>query len=149
MSKLDDFGKYARSNRGISSLSLDKYSKLTSSYISPTIIEERQLNVASMDVFSRLMMDRIIFLGLPIDDYVANIVQAQLLYLDSSDREKTFRYISTHPEVRFMQVWEFMTRCSTYRPIFRLSVQGWQHRWVLFFLPPAKKASVPPSSIRG
>ncbi|HPA86709.1 MAG TPA: ATP-dependent Clp endopeptidase proteolytic subunit ClpP [Bacteroidales bacterium] len=96
MSKLDDFGKYARSNRGISSLSLDKYSKLTSSYISPTIIEERQLNVASMDVFSRLMMDRIIFLGLPIDDYVANIVQAQLLYLDSSDPGKDIQiYFNT------------------------------------------------------
>lgn len=96
MSNLDDFGKYARSNRGISSLSLDKYSKLTSSYISPTIIEERQLNVASMDVFSRLMMDRIIFLGLPIDDYVANIVQAQLLYLDSSDPGKDIQiYFNT------------------------------------------------------
>jgi len=96
MSNLDDFGKYARSNRGISSLSLNKYSKITSSYISPTIIEERQLNVASMDVFSRLMMDRIIFLGLPIDDYVANIVQAQLLYLDSSDPGKDIQiYFNT------------------------------------------------------
>ena len=96
MSKLDDFGKYARSNRGISSLALNKYSKITSSYISPTIIEERQLNVASMDVFSRLMMDRIIFLGLPIDDYVANIVQAQLLYLDSSDPGKDIQiYFNT------------------------------------------------------
>jgi ATP-dependent Clp protease protease subunit len=58
------------------------------SYISPTIIEERQLNVASMDVFSRLMMDRIIFLGAPIDDYVANIIQGQLLFLESSDPTK-------------------------------------------------------------
>ncbi|HLP74601.1 MAG TPA: ATP-dependent Clp endopeptidase proteolytic subunit ClpP [Bacteroidales bacterium] len=82
----DDFGKYARSERGISSLNLHRYSSIVdNSYISPTIIEERQLNVASMDVFSRLMMDRIIFLGLPIDDYVANIIQAQLLYLDSTD----------------------------------------------------------------
>jgi len=96
MSKIDDFGKYARSNRGISSLSLHKYNTITSSYISPTIIEERQLNVASMDVFSRLMMDRIIFLGLPIDDYVANIVQAQLLYLDSSDPGKDIQiYFNT------------------------------------------------------
>lgn len=86
MSILDDFGKYAKSDRGISSLNLSRYtSAVNNSYISPTIIEERQLNVASMDVFSRLMMDRIIFLGLPIDDYVANIIQAQLLYLDSSD----------------------------------------------------------------
>lgn len=62
--------------------------KITSSYISPTIIEERQLNVAQMDVFSRLMMDRIIFLGTQIDDYTANVIEAQLLYLDSSDPGK-------------------------------------------------------------
>ncbi len=67
---------------------MDDYMKIYSSYISPTIIEERQLNVAQMDVFSRLMMDRIIFLGTQIDDYAANVVQAQLLYLDSSDPGK-------------------------------------------------------------
>lgn len=96
MSILDDFGKYAKSKRGISSLSLHRYTSIYGSYISPTIIEERQLNVASMDVFSRLMMDRIIFLGLPIDDYVANIIQAQLLYLDSSDPGKDIQiYLNT------------------------------------------------------
>ncbi len=96
MNILDDFGKYARSKRGVSSLSLYKYSSIYGSYISPTIIEERQLNVASMDVFSRLMMDRIIFLGLPIDDYVANIIQAQLLYLDSADPAKDIQiYFNT------------------------------------------------------
>jgi ATP-dependent Clp protease, protease subunit len=96
MNILDDFGKFARSKRGISSLGLHKYSSVYGSYISPTIIEERQLNVASMDVFSRLMMDRIIFLGLPIDDYVANIIQAQLLYLDSSDPGKDIQiYFNT------------------------------------------------------
>ena len=96
MNILDDFGKYARSKRGVSSLSLHKYSSVYGSYISPTIIEERQLNVASMDVFSRLMMDRIIFLGLPIDDYVANIIQAQLLYLDSADAAKDIQiYFNT------------------------------------------------------
>jgi len=96
MSILDDFGKYAKSNRGVSSLSLHRYTSIYGSYISPTIIEERQLNVASMDVFSRLMMDRIIFLGLPIDDYVANIIQAQLLYLDSSDPGKDIQiYFNT------------------------------------------------------
>ncbi len=84
----NDFRKYATKHIGINSLALDKYTSVTSSYISPTIIEERQLNVASMDVFSRLMMDRIIFLGLPIDDYVANIIQAQLLYLESADPQK-------------------------------------------------------------
>jgi len=97
MINIDDFGKFARSKRGISSLSVHKYSSIIAdAYISPTIIEERQLNVASMDVFSRLMMDRIIFLGLPIDDYVANIVQAQLLYLDSSDPGKDIQiYFNT------------------------------------------------------
>jgi ATP-dependent Clp protease protease subunit len=96
MNILEDFGKFARSKRGVSSLSLHKFSSIYGSYISPTIIEERQLNVASMDVFSRLMMDRIIFLGLPIDDYVANIIQAQLLYLDSSDPGKDIQiYFNT------------------------------------------------------
>lgn len=96
MNILDDFGKFARSKRGISSLGLHKYATASNSYISPTIIEERQLNVASMDVFSRLMMDRIIFLGLPIDDYVANIIQAQLLYLDSADPAKDIQiYFNT------------------------------------------------------
>jgi ATP-dependent Clp protease protease subunit len=96
MNIIDDFGKYARSRHGVSSLSLQKYSSVYGSYISPTIIEERQLNVASMDVFSRLMMDRIIFLGLPIDDYVANIIQAQLLYLDSADPGKDIQiYFNT------------------------------------------------------
>jgi ATP-dependent Clp protease protease subunit len=96
MNLLDDFGKFARGKRGVSSLSLHKYSSVYGSYISPTIIEERQLNVASMDVFSRLMMDRIIFLGLPIDDYVANIIQAQLLYLDSADPGKDIQiYFNT------------------------------------------------------
>ncbi len=67
------------------------------SYISPTIIEERQLNVASMDIFSRLMMDRIIFLGSPIDDYVANIVQGQLLYLESADSSKDIQIYLNSP----------------------------------------------------
>ena len=79
-----EFEKYAVKDRGISSLALDGYGKIVSSYINPMIIEERQLNVAQMDVFSRLMMDRIIFLGCPINDEVANIIQAQLLFLDSN-----------------------------------------------------------------
>ena len=81
---MNDFRKYATKHLGLNSLALDKYMDVTSSYISPTIIEERQLNVAQMDVFSRLMMDRIIFLGTQIDDYTANVIQAQLLYLYSS-----------------------------------------------------------------
>ncbi len=96
MDKKDDFEKYVTGNMGISSLRYHQYTSVLNSYISPTIIEERQLNVASMDVFSRLMMDRIIFLGLPVDDYVANIIQAQLLYLDSTDSEKDIQiYFNT------------------------------------------------------
>ena len=96
MSNVDDFRKFAKSNMSISSLSLHRYASISSNYISPTIIEERQLNIASMDVFSRLMMDRIIFLGLPIDEYVANIIQAQLLYLDSTDPGKDIQvYFNT------------------------------------------------------
>jgi ATP-dependent Clp protease protease subunit len=96
MNYFDDFKKFAKSNRNISSLNLHRYTSISSNYISPTIIEERQLNIASMDVFSRLMMDRIIFLGLPIDDYVANIIQAQLLYLDSTDPGKDIQlYFNT------------------------------------------------------
>jgi ATP-dependent Clp protease protease subunit len=85
---MNDFKNYAVKHLGMNVNALDKYSTITSSYISPTIIEERQLNVAQMDVFSRLMMDRIIFLGTQVDDYTANVIQAQLLYLDSSEPGK-------------------------------------------------------------
>ncbi len=92
----DDFRKYAVKHKGLNALGLDKYAQVYNNYISPTIIEERQLNVASMDVFSRLMMDRIIFVGLAIDDYVANIVEAQLLYLESADPGKDIQiYLNT------------------------------------------------------
>ena len=84
----NEFRDFAVKHIGLNGLAVDDYMNITSSYISPTIIEERQLNVAQMDVFSRLMMDRIIFLGTQIDDYTANVIQAQLLYLDSSDPGK-------------------------------------------------------------
>ena len=84
-----DFRNFATKHCRINPLVFDQYAAaVTSSYISPTIIEERQLNVAQMDVFSRLMMDRIIFLGTQVDDYSANVIQAQLLYLDSADPGK-------------------------------------------------------------
>lgn len=87
-----DFRNYAVKHLGMNSLALDQYSNsinsVAASYISPTIIEERQLNVAQMDVFSRLMMDRVIFLGTEVNDYTANVIQAQLLYLDSTDPGK-------------------------------------------------------------
>ena len=83
-----EFKKFATKHKGISSIHLDEFASIHGNYISPTIIEERQMNDASMDVFSRLMMDRIIFLGVPINDYVANIIQAQLLFLESVDAKK-------------------------------------------------------------
>jgi len=89
----NEFRKYATKHLGISSLTLDRYNSVARNFASPTnltpnIIEERQLNVVAMDVFSRLMMDRIIFLGLPIDDYVSNIIEAQLLFLESADARR-------------------------------------------------------------
>ncbi len=84
----NEFHKYATKHLGMNGLALEKYIGITSSYISPSILEERQLNVTQMDVFSRLMMDRIIFLGTQVDDYTANVIQAQLLFLDSSDPGK-------------------------------------------------------------
>ena len=92
----NEFRKYAMGHRGISSLALDRFNAYTRAYISPTIIEERQLNVAQMDVFSRLMMDRIIFLGTAINDEVANIIQTQLKFLDSVDSKKDIQiYLNT------------------------------------------------------
>lgn len=85
---MDDFKKFATRHLGINSMVLDDVIKAETQYLNPYILEERQLNVTQMDVFSRLMMDRIIFLGTEIDDYTANTLQAQLLYLDSVDSDK-------------------------------------------------------------
>ena len=85
---INDFKKFARANAGVSSMVLDDVIKSQAGYLNPYILEERQLNVTQLDVFSRLMMDRIIFLGTEINDYTANVLQAQMLYLDSVDPEK-------------------------------------------------------------
>ena len=85
---MDDFRKFATGHLGMNSQTLDDVIKAESQYLNPYILEERQLNVTQMDVFSRLMMDRIIFLGTEINDYTANTIQAQLLYLDSVDSSK-------------------------------------------------------------
>ena len=85
---MNDFRKYATKHLGINGMVLDDVVSLQAQYLNPYILEERQLNVTQMDVFSRLMMDRIIFLGTQIDDYTANTLQAQLLYLDSVDPGK-------------------------------------------------------------
>ena len=93
----NEFQKYALRDRGISSLNLHRYQTATNSYITPNIIEERQLNIATMDVFSRLMMDRIIFLGVPIDDDVANIIMAQLLFLETADPSRDIQLYFNSP----------------------------------------------------
>ena len=94
---MSEFEKYARGKCGISSLKLHDFQSVSAAYVSPTIIEERQLNIATMDVFSRLMMDRIIFLGAPIYDDAANIIQAQLLFLESVDPEKDIQIYINSP----------------------------------------------------
>ena len=91
-----DFERFASLDRGISPMTLGRYSAAVNSYINPTIIEERKMNVAQLDVFSRLLYDRIIWLGVPIDDDVANIIQAQLLFLASSDPKSDISlYVNT------------------------------------------------------
>lgn len=84
----NDFRKFATRHLGVNGMVLDDVTKLQQQYLNPYILEERQLNVTQLDVFSRLMMDRIIFLGTEVDDYTANVLQAQLLYLDSVDNTK-------------------------------------------------------------
>ncbi len=92
----NEFDSFARKDQGISSLNLDRYYKRFTN-MTPNVIEERQLNIGVFDVFSRLMMDRIIFLGLPIDDQVANIVQAQLLFLESADSSRDIQIYLNSP----------------------------------------------------
>ena len=92
---MNDFLKFATS-QGMNSMHVENAMNASASYISPSILEERQLNVTQMDVFSRLMMDRIIFLGTEVNDYTANVIQAQLLYLDSVDSERDISiYLNT------------------------------------------------------
>ena len=96
----DEFKKYATRHLGMSSMHLEKYMEASAPNIkgfTPTVIEERQLNVVGMDVFSRLMMDRIIFMGVPVNDYVANVIQAQLLFLDSADPKRDIQMYINSP----------------------------------------------------
>ena len=97
MSFNSEFEKYAVKHRGISSNTLHSYASHLVTAMTPNIIEERSLNVAVMDVYSRLMMDRIIFLGYPINDEIANIVTAQLLFLDSTDRSRDINMYINSP----------------------------------------------------
>jgi ATP-dependent Clp protease, protease subunit len=120
----DEFKKYAVKHRGMSTMHLEKYMAQSVKSVpnmpnmgnmpnmaagiqgvsvpnihgfTPSVIEERQLNVAQMDVFSRLMMDRIIFMGVPVNDYVANVIQAQLLFLESSDPKRDVQLFINSP----------------------------------------------------
>ncbi|MCO6485608.1 MAG: ATP-dependent Clp protease proteolytic subunit [Saprospiraceae bacterium] len=96
----DEFKKYATRHLGMSSLHLEKYMATSVPNIhafTPQVIEERQLNIVGMDVFSRLMMDRIIFMGVPVNDYVANVIQAQLLFLESTDPKRDIQMFINSP----------------------------------------------------
>jgi ATP-dependent Clp protease protease subunit len=99
----DEFMKYATRHLGMSSMHLEKYAEQSTESMpnikgfTPNVIEERQMNVAALDVFSRLMMDRILFLGVPINDYVANVVQAQLLFLESADPKRDVQVFINSP----------------------------------------------------
>ncbi len=99
----NEFKKYAVKHLGMSSMHLDRYAQKSTigvpdvTAFTPAVIEERQLNVAQMDVFSRLMMDRIIFMGVPVDDYVANVIQAQLLFLESTDPKRDVQMFINSP----------------------------------------------------
>lgn len=141
----NDFRNYAVNHLGMSSNTLDSYARHmektaggvmvpTSDYMNPYILEERQLNVTQMDVFSRLMMDRIIFLGTQVSDQSANIIQAQLLYLDSVDPEKDIALYINSPEDPYMPVLAFMTPCSISVLMSRLSAPVWRLQWLLFCL---------------
>ena len=100
MSDVNEFYKYATKHAGISSADLERYMHTSVPNIhgfTPQVIEERQMNVVGMDVFSRLMMDRIIFLGVPVNDYVANVIQAQLLFLESTDNKRDIQLFINSP----------------------------------------------------
>ncbi len=100
MSNPNEFYKYATRHAGISSADLERYMRTSVPDINgftPQVIEERQMNVVGMDVFSRLMMDRIIFLGVPVNDYVANVIQAQLLFLESTDNKRDIQMFINSP----------------------------------------------------
>ncbi|MCQ2262777.1 MAG: ATP-dependent Clp endopeptidase proteolytic subunit ClpP [Bacteroidales bacterium] len=94
---MNDFRNYAVKHHGISSLHVDNYMSAVSDYLTPYIIEERPMNITQLDVFSRLMKDRIIFLGVPIDDDVANIIEAQLLFLESQDSDRDIQIYLNSP----------------------------------------------------
>ena len=134
---MNDFKHFATDRLGINSQVIDDVIKAQSQYLNPYILEERQLNVTQMDVFSRLMMDRIIFLGTPIDDYTANTLQAQLLYLDSVDPSKDISIYINSPGGSVSAGLGISSR-ATWLP----SAPAWPPPWPPSCLWPELKASV-------
>ena len=139
---MDDFRKYATKHLGMNGMVLDDVIKSQAGYLNPYILEERQLNVTQLDVFSRLMMDRIIFLGTQVDDYTANTLQAQLLYLDSVDPGKDISIYINSPGGSVYAGLGIMIRCSLFQVMLLPSVQVWQLQWRLYCLLPVLKANV-------
>ena len=139
---MDDFRKYATKHLGMNGMVLDDVIKSQAGYLNPYILEERQLNVTQLDVFSRLMMDRIIFLGTQVDDYTANTLQAQLLYLDSVDPGKDISIYINSPGGSVYAGLGITIRCSLSRVMWLRFVQVWRLLWQLYCWLPVKKASV-------
>ena len=139
---MTDFEKFSTKHLGINSMVLRDVIKAQNGYLNPYILEERQLNVTQMDVFSRLMMDRVIFLGTPIDDYTANTLQAQLLYLDSVDPGKDISIYINSPGgsvsagLGIYDTMQFI-HCE------------WQHLWLQFCWLVAQKVNAMPCHIAG
>ena len=139
---MDDFRKYATKHLGMNSLVLDDVIKSQAGYLNPYILEERQLNVTQLDVFSRLMMDRIIFLGTQIDDYTANTLQRLncciwILWI----RARTSLSISIRRAVRYMPDWAFTTPCSSSAVMLLPSAQVWLPVWLQYCWWPGLKVN--------
>ena len=127
-----EFEKYAVKHRVSAAILCIDYIKHNVTNLTPNIIEERPMNVAVMDVYSRLMMDRIIFLGYPVSDEVANIITAQLLFLESTDRTRDIQLYINSPGGSVYAGLVYMIRCSLLALILLLYVQVWQQAWQQF-----------------
>ena len=135
----DDFRKYATGHLGINGLTFDDVVKAQAGYLNPYILEERQLNVTQLDVFSRLMADRIIFLGTEINDYTANVLQAQLLYLDSVDSSLDINIYINSPGG------SVTAGLGIYDTMQQRCVRAWRHLWQPCFSWQARKENAPRS----
>ena len=144
---MNDFRKYAVGHLGMNGLVLDEVMRAQQQYVNPYILEERQLNVTQMDVFSRLMMDRVIFLGTEVNDYTANTLQAQLLYLDSVDPDKDISIYINSPGGSVTAGLAIYDTCSLSPPTWLPSARAWRPRWQPYSSWQARKANAPRSSI--